>query len=262
MSRFLLFIAIMPVYWIGLYIYKKDKNKESKKFLKKLFISGIGSCFITIILTLIISLIFPIITADINDLNLFELFIHVFIGVALIEEFSKWIMVYTISYNNENFDEIYDVIVYAVFVSLGFACLENIIYVLSGGIGTGIIRALLAVPGHACDGIFMGLFLGRAKKSNIEGNKNNEVKNTILSLLVPVSLHGIYDYCIMTQKTGFIIAFFIFIIILYILSIKNVKKVSNNNTYLKKHKYCGMCGNIVTSNFCTKCGFKSDINNN
>ncbi|MGQ9701154.1 MAG: PrsW family glutamic-type intramembrane protease [bacterium] len=55
----------------------------------------------------------------------------------------KWI------YNQIEFDEVMDGIVYCVASSLGFATVENIIYVLDRGAGTGILRAFLSVSGYA-----------------------------------------------------------------------------------------------------------------
>ena len=56
-------------------------------------------------------------------------FIYVFLFVALIEEGSKFLMTYILGYNNKEFDEVYDMIVDASFVSLGFAFYENLIYI-------------------------------------------------------------------------------------------------------------------------------------
>ena len=61
-----------------------------------------------------------------------------------------------------------NIIVYAVFSSLGFACIENILYVLSGGVGIAILRAILSVPGHMCFGVIMGYFLSQAKVNQVK----------------------------------------------------------------------------------------------
>ena len=63
---------------------------------------------------------------DESSLNTFQLILYVFLGIALIEEFSKWIMLYVLSYNDRNFDELYDMIIYGAFVALGFAFFEII----------------------------------------------------------------------------------------------------------------------------------------
>lgn len=260
MSVLILFIlSALPVFLLGMYIYKKDRNKEPTKLLVKLFLGGICSCFLVLILSVILSLIFPILSADTSKLNLFLLIIRVFIGIALIEEFCKWIITYFISYNNKNFDEIYDMIVYSVYVSLGFAFFENLLYVFDGGISTGIMRAVLAVPGHAWDGVFMGFYLGLSKQSSINGRKDLKRKYLILSILVPTILHGIYDYCLLSGNVILILLFFVFVILLYIYAIKKINKMSSINRKMKyKDNFCTTCGRKVNSNFCPNCGRKND----
>ena len=252
-------ISILPVFLIGMYIYKKDSQKEPTKLLTKLFLGGIGSCFLVLIVSFILSLIFPILSADTTNLNSVELIIRVFLGVALIEESCKWIIAYKISYNDKEFDELYDAILYCIFVSLGFACFENLLYVYQNGVGTGIVRALLAVPGHACDGLFMGYYFGLSKISILNKRKDLQRKNIILSIVVPTIAHGIYDYCLFVENIIFIIIFFIFVIWMYIYALKKIKMISSINRKMKyQDNYCPNCGRVVDSNFCQIYGRKND----
>jgi len=174
-------IAALPVILICLYVYQKDRNKEPIKLLLKLFSLGIITCFIVVYSSEIIANFIPFFHKKIDNMNLFELVIYSFIGVAFIEEFCKWIMTYLVGYNNKEFDEVYDIIIYSVFVSLGLAFFENLLYVLGeGSIKLGISRALLAVPGHACDAIFMGYYLTIAKEHSYNKRKDLEKKNILL----------------------------------------------------------------------------------
>lgn len=255
----LFIVSVLPVFLIGMFIYKKDREKETAKLLIKLFLGGIGSCFLVLILTSILDLIFPIFSADTKDLNLIELIVYVFIGVALVEEFCKWIMAYKISYNDKDFDEFYDAILYCMFVALGFACFENLLYVYEHGVGTGIARALLAVPGHACDGMFMGYYFGLSKLGSLNNRNDLKIKNLILSILVPTIVHGIYDYCLLTQRAIFILLFLVFVVCTYVYVLKNIKKISSINRKMKyKDNYCPNCGHIVDGNFCPVCGRKNE----
>ena len=255
----LLVVSILPVFLVGLFIYKKDKDKEPKKLLSKLFFSGIGSCFLVLIISLIFELFFPILGSETKNLNLFELFINVFIGTALVEEFCKWIMVYKISYNDSAFDHFYDAILYCVFVALGFACFENILYVFANGFGTAIARALTSVPGHACDGIFMGYYFGLSKINSLNNREDLKKKNIALSIIVPTIMHGIYDYCLFSEKVIFILLFFIFVIFVYIFSIKKVKNISLISRKMKyKNNYCPYCGRVIDSDYCPICGSKNE----
>ena len=255
-----LIISILPVYLLGLYIYKKDKNKEPKSLLKRLFIYGMLSCIPAAITELLLDNFF----GSEESMNMITLFFYVFISVALVEELFKWLITYRLTYNNYEFDELYDAIVYAVFVSLGFACFENIFYVLDAGAKVGIYRAITAIPGHASDAIIMGNYLGLAKLASINKNSKLCKKNLILSILFPTLAHTIYDYCIFTDNVIFLLIFVIFLISIYIYSIKKVKRISsskeeltnNKNLTLNIHIYCPKCGTLGHGNYCYKCGTK------
>ena len=255
----LLIISVLPIIIIGKYIYNKDKEKESTKLLAKLFVGGILTTILVITISQILEALFPIFSSNTEELNAIELIINIFIGIALIEEFSKWIIIYKIAYNHEEFNEFYDMIVYATFVSLGFACIENILYVLSNGIGTGILRAILAVPGHACDGVFMGYYLGLAKISKSNNREDLTKKNLLLSLIIPTILNGIYDYLLISRKIILLLVFIIFIITLYIKSLKKIKNISQVKRKIKyKDNYCPICGRKINSNYCPICGRKNE----
>lgn len=241
MIDLLLIVAILPIVLLGKYIYSKDKNKEPNSLLIKLFISGIFSCLLTLIVTTIFSILFPFINKDPTTMNFIEFSLYVFIFIALIEEFLKWFTTYLIGYKSKEFDEVYDIIVYATFTALGFATFENLLYVFgTGSLGVGIFRGILAIPGHVCDGIAMGYYLSFARYYELAGNKKEARKNKIKSILIPTILHGIYDYCCLTGTTLIMICFLVFIIFLYITSIKKVKilaeettKMRNNSSYDK-----------------------------
>lgn len=228
----LLIISILPIFVIGYFVYKHDNEKEPKKILLKLFIYGIISIIPASILELIIENFFK----DEVLMNLPELFIYIFIDIALIEELCKWYITYKISYNHKEFNQIYDAIVYSVSTSLGFATLENILYVLDNGYLTGIIRAISAVPGHTCDAIIMGSYLGIAKIAKLNNNRQEERKNLILSIILPTIAHTVYDFCIYSKNFFFIIIFLITIIWIYIYSIRKIKKISQRNCYLPNDK--------------------------
>ena len=230
MMLVLLFLSIAPIVIFANMIYKRDFDKEPKSILIKLFLCGIGSTFLTLIITKLLVSIVPFFGYSYGELDAIELIPYVFIGVALIEEFSKWIFVYKLEYNDREFNHLYDGIVYAAFVSLGFACFENILYVMQSGITTAILRAFLAIPGHLCDGIMMGYYLSMAKLAACNNHKDLSKKNLILSLIIPTIAHGIYDYLIfastVTDNSLFLIAFFIFVVFFYTYASKKVKQLS------------------------------------
>ena len=276
---YLLLLAILPVILLCLFIYKKDVNREPKGLLAKMFIFG----FLSAIPIVIIELLLGIFFSTKGETNFLILFINVFISVALIEEGFKWLVVKIFGYNNKEFDEVYDVIVYSVFASLGFACIENILYVLGGGIGTAIVRAILSVPGHMCFGVIMGYFLSQSKVNQNNGNYSIYTRNIIFSILFPTLAHTIYDallfYAVETASILTILIFLVFDIVMVVLCFITVGKTSkiqkNLNksidtgvialdedgilTYQKKKEinYCPVCGHYVKEyNYCPKCGFK------
>ena len=261
----LLIISILPVYLICLYVYQKDDQKEPSKLLRKLFIYGMLSCIPAAILELLLE---PFFGSEENR-NLIVWFIYAASSIALVEELFKWLVIYKISYNQKEFDQVYDAIVYAVFVSLGFACFENIFYVLDSGVLIGLFRALTAIPGHAADAIIMGNYLGLAKLAAVNHNTKLSKKNLILSIILPTFAHAIYDYCLFTQNYILIIFFFCFLIFIYVYSIKKIKKVSSlrknisnkegNITSNICNKYCPNCGTKGHGKFCTNCGTNLDI---
>ena len=252
MSFLSLLVAVFPVILIGIYIYKKDKQKESSKLLFKLFVGGVGSCFPAVVIGLLLDGFLP----STEQMNFIQLFLYVFIVIALVEEISKWFFLYMISYNHSEFDSLYDMIVYASFVALGFACFENILYVSSSGIATGLLRAVSAVPGHVCDGILMGSYLSLAKVNELKGNLKLSKKYKFLSILIPIVVHGIYDFCLFIGNSLFVVLFLFFVVNLFVICINKVKSISQNNyKFISRNNYCTNCGSYVSGNkFCTNCG--------
>ncbi len=182
----LLLLAIAPAMVIIIYIYIKDKfEKEPLKLLiKNFFLGAIVSVLITILIGSLVSRILSLP----DQRSIFQMFIKAFIVVALVEEFSKYVIVRYVSQRSSAFNEPFDGIVYAVMVSMGFATLENILYVFQYGVSTGITRAFTAVPAHATFAILMGYFMGKAKFSD------NRALLNLTGLLVATIFHGAYDF--------------------------------------------------------------------
>ena len=274
--NYLIGLAILPVVFLLKFIYNKDVNKEPSNLLKKTFIFGMLTIIPCIVIELLLQEVFPV---DDNS-DLLFLFVCVFVSVALVEELFKWLVVRKIAYTNNEFDETYDGIVYCIYSSLGFACLENIGFVLKFGIETGIYRAVTAVPSHACDAIFMGYFFGKAKMCKYNGDNKSSKKYLFLSLFIPTLIHAIYDYLLFSKILGFFIIWIVFVIVLFIICFKLVNKCAKNNTkFLNKESAVqvnvgqGTVQNAVqmntvqntvqmSNNYCTNCGSMISINDN
>lgn len=181
----LLSLALAPGTAIALYIYLKDHHeREPVHLLILCFLYGCLSTAVTLLISLPVN--FLILT---EPNNVIDQFVNAFFKVALVEEFSKFIFVRFILFRSVHFNEPFDGIVYAVMVSMGFATLENIIYVNEFGFMTGVLRMFTAVPAHAVFGIIMGYYVGKAKFSYING-----FWYSLLGLAAPVLFHGSYDY--------------------------------------------------------------------
>lgn len=122
--------------------------------------------------------------------------LRAFIATSLLEEFFKWFVLIYIVYQHIDFDEPYDGIVYGASVSLGFATVENILYLLANGVQFALGRALLPVSSHALFGVIMGYYLGKGKFAT----RNHRTKWIVISLIFPFLLHGTYDFILLTQE--------------------------------------------------------------
>ena len=118
-----------------------------------------------------------------------------FLTAAIPEEAFKLLVVTRYCSRHREFDEPIDGIVYGAVASLGFATLENVLYVARGGLPLAAARALTAVPGHAFMGAIMGYYVARAK---FEPEKRRS--SLALAFLVPMLVHGAYDFPLLTLK--------------------------------------------------------------
>ena len=186
----LLGIAILPVVVLMVYIYRQDKyQKEPIKSLAKAFIGGIAAIFLDILIVSAVDTIF-------GDSPFTEtVFYNSFMQAGIPEELSKFLIFMLLIWRDKNFDEYFDGIVYATFIGLGFACLENIEYVLSYGFSTGVVRALLSVPGHFLFGVLMGYFLSLAKFQ-----PEKRTRYLLTGLGAAMLAHGLFDWLLMVQE--------------------------------------------------------------
>ena len=219
-------IAVLPVVLLMIYIYRQDKyQKEPIKSLAKAFIGGMIAIPLDI-------LIVSGINAALGHTGIANtVFFSAFLEAGIPEELSKFLIFMIFIWNDRNFDEYFDGIVYATFIGLGFACVENIGYVFSYGFQTGVVRALLSVPGHFLFGVVLGYFLSLAKF-------HPEKRGTYLlsGLLLAMLAHGLFDWLLMVSSSlepglGSII-YFVFLwgdFKLWKLSLKYINKQQENS---------------------------------
>lgn len=239
---YLLLIAVAPSVILLRYVYKLDKEKEPFGMLLTLFFLGVISCFPASIVEQLLE--------GVNK-NLFTqntylyMFVENFFGVALVEEGFKFLFMYLYTRKHKEFNGLYDGMIYAIFVSLGFATLENIEYVFQYGFATGVTRAVLSVPGHMFFGVFMGYYyslwhtfklcdasetyFAQLGMINPRSPKYKYKGYLVRSIVVPVSIHGFYDFALSSENTMLILIFLAMMVLLYIICFKRIKKQSKSD---------------------------------
>lgn len=250
----LILVAVLPAIFLISMVYRTDRlDKEPKGLLLKLVFFGILSVIPALIMELIGEGILSIFVPE--DTLIFN-FIKCFFIIGLAEESSKFLMTKIGSYEHPAYNCMFDGIVYAVTVALGFALIENIFYVLDGGLSTALVRAITAIPGHAADGVFMGIWYGRAKHMQSIGQHDAEKKNLFLAILIPAIIHGAYDFILFINPDSIIaslavILFFIlFVIVLFTITIIKTRKIAKTDFYIdnqEENVYNDTCGNLYTN---------------
>ena len=187
----LLAAATLPSMAIAYWIYHQDYHeKEPAKMLLWAFLCGCAST--------IPAIFFQSYFIDWeNPQSLYATSLFAFLGVALTEELSKFILFRRFVYPQKDFNEPIDGIVYGVMVGLGFATLENVMYVFNAeqnGFSTALGRAFTAVPAHAAFGVLMGAYVGLAKFF-----PEKATVYTIIGVGLAVFFHGAYDFFLMQQ---------------------------------------------------------------
>ncbi len=182
-------IAVLPGFLLMLFFYNKDEHEpEPREEVARVMGWGAAVSIVAVIVELLLQSAFNSVVAPTSVAGVA---LKAFIVAALTEELCKyWVMRKTI-YDDPEFNEPYDGVVYCVAASLGFAIVENVLYVFSGGIGVGIIRALLAVPAHALFGVFLGYYVGLSKFVEDPARKK---KLILAGLTFAVLTHGVYDF--------------------------------------------------------------------
>ena len=219
----------MPAILILIYAYKQDSFPEPPRIVFKTFLFG---CATVLGIDLIISELDSFSEANLKGetFNFFDAFIR----AAFVEEFFKFCVIVFYCTRKTAFDEPMDGVIYGIAASLGFAAYENIGYVLyfykEPSFELALVRAFSAVPMHALCGIIMGFLISES----IFEKKHNFL-NLILALLIPVGMHGLYNFSYGSQLITSQVAN----ILLFIFTVRAIIMFSN----LKKKQKAGIIFN-------------------
>lgn len=238
-------LAVIPSVFLLIKVYQADKvEKEPAPLLFKLFIKGLESAFFAAVVEALL------INFGLNTLVHLGLIegegsflyhaIEAFLIVAVAEEGFKYYFLKQTTWNHPAFDYRFDAVVYAVFVSLGFATIENILYVWGSQIesGTGlqlsVYRGVLSVPAHCVFAVAMGIHYGAAKYA--QGHEQFDLEEAGLrkAFLVPVLMHGFFDFALMMNQPLYTGLFFVFVILADYRALKAVGRASQTDTRVYK----------------------------
>ena len=154
---------------------------------------------------------------------------------------------------NKEFNSLFDGIIYSIFVSLGFAGLENVFYVLDNGFGNAIMRGILSVPGHMFFAVLMGYYYSlwhiTDKATQMEkmykgaGLIHNEApefngrKYAVLALVVPTIVHGAYDFGLSFGTLFSFVLVIALVIYMYVYCFGRIKKMSASDAPSEGYAY-------------------------
>lgn len=178
--------ALLPVVFWLIFLYRKDRLKpEPLASILLAFGVGAASALVTLLSGFFVS---------------YGNFMSTVVFAPIVEETFKFLSVYLIVYRRAEFDEHVDGIVYAGSAALGFAGLENVLYVLNAAQSgmwefwsTAALRAILAVPGHFLFSSWWGYALGRAK---FAASREEGMKHIRTGLLRAIASHAIYNFVV------------------------------------------------------------------
>lgn len=229
MIEILIWAAVIPSIILIILVLKQDKiESEPIGLLIKLFFFGALTTLPAGLLETWGEMGIMAITRD-KDMQTLLMFL---ICVPLVEEGLKYIALAT-TWKHEAFNFTFDGIVYAVIVSLGFATLENILYVMNYmSLQVALVRGILSVPLHCTCGVFMGYFYGMARNHNAHGEHSRSVLERLLALIVPLFIHGLYDFALSVDSNAISLAGLGFTVIIFILSFMQVRWSSKQDAYI------------------------------
>ena len=229
-SAVLMAAAIVPALALMVYVYRQDRVDREPLHLRGLLILyGIVSTVIAKVLERVGLFIVQRVAEE--KTVLYDVLLY-FVVVGFAEEGSKYFLLCRRTWGLGEFNCRFDGVVYAVAVSLGFALWENIGYVFMYGLGTALLRAVTAVPGHACFGVFMGCWYGQAYALHRQGDEPTSLIFRVFAVVLPALLHGAYDFLAVTGGYRSQWVFVGFVAALFLITFALVRRLSQRDRYI------------------------------
>lgn len=202
--------GVLPAVLLWLYIRHKDLQPEP---LSKLMKAGVLGMLISIPVVIVGECVSDLFLEEEEASGIIDVVIDAFFVAAIPEETFKLIALWLVLRHNRHFDEHFDGIVYAVSVGLGFAALENVMYLLDEGDGwqtLAIMRALMSVPGHYAFAVLMGYYY------SVHHFVDHSWRSAFLTLGAPVLAHGLYDAFLMSTGVDWVLGTIGFMAAIYL----------------------------------------------
>lgn len=229
MELILLLASLVPPIYLLRVVYRLDKiEPEPPALILRLFLfGGIATIPAGLIEMVLSDKVLPL-TDLIPGTDAYN-FVMYFIIVAITEEGLKHFALRKVSWNMADFNYRFDGVVYSVAAALGFAAFENVGYVFQYGLHVAAIRAVTSIPGHCIFGIYMGYYYGAAKFFANRGAYGKEKFYQVMSMLIPVLLHGLYDFCASSKSEGMTLIFLAYIVLLDIIAIRHIHRYADKD---------------------------------
>ena len=222
--------AVIPALALLVYVYRHDRiEKEPPMLLLSLVFYGILATSVAKVLERAGMFLLD---AALPGGTILSQVILYFGIVAYSEEGAKYALLKWRTWNSPDFNCRFDGVVYAVFVSLGFALWENIAYVFAYGLGTALLRAVTAIPGHACFGVFMGCWYGQARLLENRGEAAGAKAMRVFAVVLPALLHGAYDFLASLAAYYSAWYFVAFVVVLFLITWWVIKRMSAQDTFV------------------------------
>ena len=217
--------ALLPAIILLRFVYKNDTvEKEPARLLASLVAVGCVAALCAGVLEGVAESLLRVVVSASSPIYTVLL---AFFVVATVEEGTKLFFLKRRSWNHPAFNYRFDGVVYAAYVSLGFAALENVMYVVNYGLSVALPRALLSIPGHLAFSIFMGIYYGRARLLENLGDRAGAKRSLRTGYCVAVFLHGFYDTCAMLGTGLSTVVFLIFVVIMFLNAYRALKRESS-----------------------------------
>ena len=217
LNYYLSLAALIPAAILFVRIYQLDHiEKEPRRLLGKLVLFGALAAVPAALAQLLLT---RAAGAALGRSTVWYLLLDNFVIVACSEELAKLLPVRLAAWDHPAFDYRFDAVVYSVSSALGFAAVENILYVLQSDLRTAVSRAILSVPGHFFFAVSMGLLLSRAKQAECCGQLRRRRVLALLTLAVPTLLHGLWDFLLAAGSRWAVIAFYAFVAAFFITAV-------------------------------------------